>query len=79
MSDEPWPSDDHSSPGPQESLSVMTAGRSSGRLESELENVVRELSLVDGKLAELLDQQSSLCSRRDQLSSEIQARKKRRE
>lgn len=58
---------------------VRTAGQSSGRLESELENVCRELSLVDARVAELLDQQSSLCRRRDQLSVEIQARKKRRE
>lgn len=56
----------------------MTTNRSTGQLESELENVCRELSLVEGKVAELLAQQSSLCGRRDQLSVEIQARKKRR-
>ena len=58
-------------------LGVMTAGRSSGRLESELENVCRELSLVEAKVAELLEQQNSLRARRDQLSGEIRARKKR--
>lgn len=58
-------------------VGVMTAGRASGRLESELENVCRELGLVEAKLADLLEQQNSLCSRRDQLSAEIQARKKR--
>lgn len=61
------------------SAEVATAGRESGQLESELENVCRELGLVENKVAELLAQQTSLCNRRDQLSAELQARKKRRE
>lgn len=58
---------------------VITAGRADAQLESELENVCRELSLVEQQLAELLAQQSSLCDRRDQISAELKARKKRRE
>jgi len=57
----------------------MTAGVSSIHLESELENVVRELELVDVRLSELQDAKSALLRRRDRLSVEIQARKKRRE
>ena len=57
----------------------MTAGVSSGRLESELENVCRELGLVNAKISELQETKDSLLRRRDQLSVEIQARKKRRE
>lgn len=60
------------------SCGIMTTGRSTGQLEIELENVCRELNLVEGKVAELLVQQSSLRGRQDQLSVEIQARKKRR-
>lgn len=62
-----------------EDIGVVTAGRENSQLESELENVCRELGLVESKLAELLAQQSSLCDRRDQISAELQARKKRRE
>lgn len=56
----------------------MTAGVPSGHLETELENVCRELDLVNAKVSELLDTQSSLQARRDRLSTEIQARKRRR-
>lgn len=58
---------------------VFMAGKKDMQLESELENVCRELGLVEGKIAELLAQQSSLCDRRDQISAELQVRKKRRE
>lgn len=58
---------------------ATTAGRPSGSLESELENVCREITLIEGKVADFLEQQSSLVHRREQLSKEIQARKKRRE
>lgn len=61
------------------SAAGMTAGVPSGDLETELENVCRELGLVNAKVSELLDTQSSLQARRDRLSTEIQARKKRRE
>ncbi|CAN0003574.1 unnamed protein product, partial [Scytosiphon promiscuus] len=60
------------------SAAGMTAGVPSGALEVELENVCRELGLVNAKVSELLDTQSSLQARRDRLSKEIQARKKRR-
>ena len=69
----------HKGDGDEGVIGVMTAGRSSGRLESELENVCRELNLVEAKVAELLEQQNSLRARRDQLSGEIRARKKRSE
>lgn len=57
---------------------AATAGVSSGHLESELENACREIALVEVKIHELLEAKSSLVARRDQLSVEIQARKKRR-
>lgn len=63
----------------EDGCSTMTAGVPSGHLEGELENVCRELALVDAKVAELLDTQTALQTRRDQLSTEIQARQKRRE
>lgn len=59
--------------------SKRTAGVSSRQLESELENACREIALIDVKISELLETKSSLVSRRDQLSMEIQARKKRRQ
>lgn len=58
---------------------IVTAGRLSSQLESELENVCRELGLVEEKLAELLAQQGSLIDRKNQLTKELKARKKRRE
>lgn len=58
---------------------VTTAGKSSSSLESELENVCRELGLLEHKISQMLQQQTALCKRREQLSAEIQARKKRRE
>lgn len=58
---------------------VTTAGRTSSNLESELENVCRELELLEHKISQMLQQQTALCARREQLSAEIQARKKRRE
>lgn len=61
--------------GPSEK---MTAGVSSTHLESELENLCREIDLVDVKLMELQETKLSLTRRRNQLSAEIQARKKRR-
>lgn len=57
----------------------MTAGVSSAHLESELENLCREIDLVDVKLMELQETKQSLTRRRDELSVEIQARRKRRE
>lgn len=63
----------------EDGSNTMTAGVPSGHLEGELENVCRELALVDAKVAELLDTQTALQARRDQLSTEIQARQKRRE
>lgn len=62
--------------GPNKS---MTAGVSSAHLESELENLCREIDLVDVRLMELTESKSALLRRRNQLSAEIQARKKRRE
>lgn len=62
----------------EENGSNITAGVSSGNLESELENACREIALVEVKIHELLETKSSLVARRDQLSVEIQARKKRR-
>ncbi|CAM9666583.1 unnamed protein product, partial [Ectocarpus sp. 12 AP-2014] len=62
----------------EDGSNTMTAGVPSGHLEGELENVCRELALVDAKVAELLDTQTALQTRRDQLSTEIQARQKRR-
>lgn len=58
---------------------IMTAGVSSAHLESELENLCREIDLVDVKMMELQETKRSLARRRDELSVEIQARKKRRE
>ncbi len=63
----------------EENGSSMTAGVSSSHLESELENVVRELGIVNVRISELQETKSALLRRRDQLSVEIQARKKRRE
>lgn len=55
-----------------------TAGVSSAHLESELENLCREVELMDVQLMELQEARQSLARRRDMLSVEIQARKKRR-
>lgn len=58
---------------------MATAGILSSQLESELENVCREMELVEQRLAELLTQQGHLADRKDHLTQELQARKKRRE
>lgn len=62
-----------------DSNSLVTIGKQSGELESELENVCRELGLVERTLADLLERQSALSSRKDQLSAELKARRSRRE
>ena len=63
----------------ERAIGVATAGRTSGSLESELENVCRELALLEQKISQMLQQQTALCERRNQLTGEIQARRKRRE
>lgn len=67
-----------SSAGGVDNDAMATAGKLSSQLESELENVCREMELVEERLAELLAQQGHLADRREHLTQELQARKKRR-